>query len=99
MIYTITFPENEYETIQNRLAEGKSVYTIRVSKEFNRYKVNDICITPWGEHVIIKDIENNTDIKNYKFYSELSHEQIDVITQYSEFNIIQIELILSDDLK
>ena len=86
----IDFPKDEYINIQKRFNSNKSVFTVRVSNEYNNYKINQVLDTPFGFKVIVVNIIILKDIKKYDFYSKLSNEQINLLNKYKRFNIIEL---------
>ena len=86
----IDFPKDEYINIQKRFNSNKSVFTVRVSNEYNNYKINQVLDTPFGFKVIVVNIIILKDIKKYDFYSKLSNEQINLLNTYKRFNIIEL---------
>lgn len=49
MFEEISFPEREYEAIQNYLNKLGYCYTTRVYKEIGKYKVGELYTAPWGD--------------------------------------------------
>ena len=86
----IDFPKDEYINIQKRFNSNKSVFTVRVSNEYNNYKINQVLDTPFGFKVIVVNIIILKDIKKYDFYSKLSNEQINLLNKYKRFKIIEL---------
>ena len=86
----IDFPKDEYINIQKRFNSNKSVFTVRVSNEYNNYKINQVLDTPFGFKVIVVNIIILKDIKKYDFYSKLSNGQINLLNKYKRFNIIEL---------
>ena len=48
MYEEISFPEHEYESIQNYLNTLGYCYTTRVYKEIGKDKVGELYTAPWG---------------------------------------------------
>jgi hypothetical protein len=80
----MSFPENEYYSIKERLDSGKVCYTTRVAKEFGKYEVGETYITPFERRIRIESIKKYEKISEHPFYDELTTEQRNEIYQYSE---------------
>ncbi|MFA5128698.1 MAG: hypothetical protein WC445_01890 [Patescibacteria group bacterium] len=95
----ISFPKNEWDSIKSRLNNGKIVYTIRVSNEYEKFKEGDILKTEWGLEVRIMSVKkitggiNELKIK-YKFFDELTEEIIQELSGYDKMEIISLGAIL-----
>ena len=57
MLEEISFPEHEYESIQNYLNRLGYCYTTRVYKEIGKYKVGEIYTAPWGDVLKIDEVK------------------------------------------
>ena len=71
MLEKISFPEHEYESIQNFLNELGYCYTTRVYKEIGKYKVGELYIAPWGEVLIIDEVRTYQKVSDRPFYDEM----------------------------
>lgn len=80
----MTFPEDEYLSVRNRLNEGKLCYTTRVYKELDKYKEGLEYNTPWNQPIVVNQIQRFNKIADHPFYNELTSEQQDEIYIYSE---------------
>lgn len=80
----MTFPENEYSSIINRLNQGKLCYTTRVYKELGIYKEGVEYNTPWNQTIVVIQIQQFNKITDHPFYKELTPAQREEIYQYSE---------------
>jgi len=56
----ITFPKSEWVDIKKRLKYNKIISTVRICKEFNKYKKNNIYKTEWADEVIIISVDKYT---------------------------------------
>ena len=72
MLEKITFPEHEYESVQNWLNKQGYCYTTRVYKEVGKYKVGESYLAPWGETLRIDDIQTYRKVSDRPFYDEMS---------------------------
>ena len=89
-IKSISFPEDEIESIKSYLKNNKSVYTTRVSNEYGKYRVGDIVKTSWNEYLNVFEIKEFADITSHPFYSELTDDQILLLKQYNKFQLIKL---------
>ncbi len=81
---TISFPEHEYESIQNYLNGLGYCYTTRVYKEVGIYKVGQLYEAPWGEILKIDEVQTFRKVSDRPFYDEMSNEEKNEIRRYSE---------------
>ena len=51
----ISFPEHEYESVQDYLNKNGYCYTTRVYKEVGKYQAGKIYIAPWGDILKIEE--------------------------------------------
>ena len=58
MFEEISFPEREYEVIQNYLNNLGYCYTTRVYKEIGKYKVGELYTAPWGDILKIDEVKS-----------------------------------------
>lgn len=84
IIKEMSFPENEYDSIMERLDSGKICYTTRVLKEYGKYKLGETYTTPFERTIRIENIKKYEKISEHPFYDELTIQQRDEIYQYSE---------------
>ena len=80
----MTFPEGEYASIADRLNQGKPCYTTRMFKELGKYKEGETYHTPWGQTILVTQIERFNAVAEHRFYNELTPAQREEIHQYSE---------------
>lgn len=86
----ITFPQDEFHDILDRLSKGLDVSSVRVHREFNKYKQGQRYKTPWGEEVIIINIRRISDIKQYEYYSHLTPHMKSQIGKTNKIDILTI---------
>ena len=84
MLEKITFPEHEYESVQNWLNKQGYCYTTRVYKEVGKYKIGESYLAPWGETLRIDDIQTYRKVSDRPFYDEMSDDEKAEIFKYSE---------------
>ena len=73
MLEEISFPEHEYESIQNYLNKLGYCYTTRVYKEIGKYKVGKI-----------DEVKTYWKVSDRPFYEEMNDEEKIEICKYSE---------------
>lgn len=84
MFKEISFPEHEYESIQNCLNRLGYCYTTRVYKEIGKYKVGELYMAPWGEVLKIDEVKTYHKVSERPFYDEMSEDEKMEIRKYSE---------------
>ena len=84
MLEKISFPEHEYESIQNYLDKLGYCYTTRVYKELWKYKVGELYIAPWGDILQIDEVKTFLKVSERPFYDEMSDDEKAEIRKYSE---------------
>ena len=93
MLEKITFPEHEYESVQNWLSKQGYCYTTRVYRETGKYKAGESYLAPWGEVIQIDEVQAYRKVSNHPFHDELSDAEKAEIRQYSEDMGLPYELI------
>ena len=84
MFEEISFPEHEYELIQNYLNKLGYCYTTRVYKEIGKYKVGELYIAPWGDILKIDEVKTYWKVSELPFYDEMSDDERKEIYKFSE---------------
>ncbi len=84
MLEEISFPEHEYELIQNCLNNFGYCYTTRVYKEVGKYKAGELYIAPWGDVLKIEEVKTYRKVSDRPFYDEMSDDEKREIRKYSE---------------
>ena len=84
MYKEISFPEHEYESIQNFLKNLGYCYTTRVYKEVGKYKTGELYLAPWGDVLKIDEIKTYWKVSERPFYDEMSDDEKAEIFKYSE---------------
>ena len=84
MFEEISFPEHEYESIQNYLNKLGYCYTTRVYKEIGKYKVGELYTAPWGDVLRIDEVKTYWKVSDRPFYDEMNDEEKVEICKYSE---------------
>jgi len=87
----ITFPQHEYPSIKGRLNQGKTFYTTRVSDELNKYKVGQRYKAPWGDILEVVSVNRITDLKDHKFFKELSDVEIKTLSRYKRMDHVELK--------
>lgn len=84
MFEEISFPEHEYESIQNYLNKLGYCYTTRVYKEIQKYKVGELYTAPWGDALKIDEVKTYWKVSERPFYDEMNDDEKKEICKYSE---------------
>lgn len=84
MLEEISFPEQEYESIQNYLSKLGYCYTTRVYKEIGKYKVGELYTAPWGDILKIDEVKTYWKVSDRPFYDEMNDDEKTEIRKYSE---------------
>lgn len=84
MFEEISFPEHEYELIQNYLNKLGYCYTTRAYKEIGKYKVGELYIAPWGDILKIDEVKTYWKVSERPFYDEMSDDERKEIYKFSE---------------
>ena len=84
MLEEISFPEHEYESIQDYLNKLGYCYTTRVYKEVGKYKVGELYIAPWGDILKIDEVKTYWKVSERPFYNEMNDDEKIEICKYSE---------------
>ena len=75
MFEEISFPEREYEAIQNNLNKLGYCYTTRVYKEIGKYKVGELYTAPWGDILKIDEDKTYWKVSERPFYDEMTDDE------------------------
>lgn len=84
MFEEISFPENEYDSIQICLNKLGYCYTTRVYKEIGKYKVGKLYTAPWGDVLKIDEVRTYWKVSERPFYDEMTEDEMTEIRKYSE---------------
>ena len=84
MLEEISFPEYEYESIQDYLNKLGYCYTTRVYKEIGKYKVGELYTAPWGDVLKIDEVKTYWKVSDRPFYGEMAEDEKAEIRKYSE---------------
>ena len=84
MFEEMSFPEHEYESIQNFLNKLGYCYTTRVYKEVGKYKVGELYTAPWGDVLKIDEVKTYWKVSERPFYDEMNDDEKIEIRKYSE---------------
>lgn len=87
---------DEYENIKQLLSNGH-IYTIRVGKEADKYRINDVLDSDIGIKLKIISVKRLKNIKEYRFYDNLSTELIDYLNRFDKIDILKLEKVKDKD--
>lgn len=85
-IKKITFPSEEIDTLkkQNRIV------TTRVSADYNKFFVDDLVRTPWGDIFKVTKREEISDVKDHPYFNELTEGQKKFLSKYSKIAVLTL---------
>lgn len=89
--------DEEYDNIKQLLSSGH-IYTIRVGKEADKYRINDILDSDVGIKLKIISVKRIKNIKEYRFYDNLSSELIDYLNRFDKIDILKLEKVKDKDI-
>lgn len=84
MLEEMSFPEQEYASIQNYLDTLGYCYTTRVYRELGKYQVGKSYRAPWGDVLQIDEVKTYWKVSDRPFYDEMNEDEKREIRQYSE---------------
>ena len=71
----ISFPKDEYNDLRTRAKTGRPIVTIRVSKEYGKYKVGKVYRTAFGYNLkVVKELYID-DLRDYPYYNEIKNNK------------------------
>lgn len=85
-IKEITFPSEEIDTLkkQNRIV------TTRVSADYNKFFVDDLVQTPWGDIFKVTKREEISDVKDHPYFNELTEGQKKFLSKYDKIAVLTL---------
>ena len=85
-IKEITFPSEEIDTLkkQNRIV------TTRVSADYNKFFVDDLVQTPWGDIFKVAKREEISDVKDHPYFNELTEGQKKFLSKYDKIAVLTL---------
>lgn len=85
-IKKITFPAEEIDTLkkQNRIV------TTRVSADYNKFFVDDLVQTPWGDIFKVTKREEISDVKDHPYFNELTEGQKKFLSKYDKIAVLTL---------
>jgi len=84
----ITFPREEWDDIKERLGRNEIVHSIRVDRDYDKFKKGKFYITEWGRLIEITSIEKLSSIDDYYYYNELNSAQKNDLKKYNKLDHI-----------
>jgi hypothetical protein len=86
----ISFPEEEHKQLIERLNNNLFIITIRVWNEYGKYKNNNIYEAPWGDKLLVIEVNEMKNIKEFPYYNELTKEQQDFMKDYNKLQWLKL---------
>ena len=85
------FPLSEITQLNNRLDQDLYIYTIRVSSQYGKYKVNHSYKTNLKYSVTVINDQKLDNIEDYQFYDELTLDQLKQLEKYNTFHVLTLK--------
>ena len=91
----ISFPKEEIPKLMKRT----TIVTTRVDQEFNKYFLNDILTTPWGDEFVVTSVKVIHSVKKHPNYTSLTQKQIQLLSKYNKMEVIRMKKVKKDEIK
>lgn len=88
-IKTMSFPEEEYIALKDRLDNEKPIYTTRVDAEADMWEMDQVVKSPFGLLKIV-DIDKIDKLSDHPFLDELTFEQKARLEGYNDMSVIKL---------
>ena len=85
-IKKITFPSEEIDTLKKQ----DRIVTTRVSADYNKFFVDDLVQTPWGDIFKVTKREEISDVKDHPYFNELTEGQKKFLSKYSKIAVLTL---------
>lgn len=85
-IKEITFPSEEIDTLKKQ----DRIVTTRVSADYNKFFVDDLVQTPWGDIFKVTKREEISDVKDHPYFNELTEGQKKFLSKYSKIAVLTL---------
>ena len=85
-IKKITFPSEEIDTLKKQ----DRIVTTRVSADYNKFFVDDLVRTPWGDIFKVTKREEISDVKDHPYFNELTEGQKKFLSKYSKIAVLTL---------
>lgn len=86
LVKLISFSEDEIPLLKGRM----TIWTTRVSDDFDKFDIGDVVETPWGEKYRVQLFKVIYDVEDHPFYDELTDEQIDFLSRFDEMKVLKL---------
>lgn len=83
----ISFPKEEIPKLMKRT----TIVTTRVDQEFNKYFLNDVLTTPWGDEFVVTSVQVIHSVKKHPNYTSLTQKQIQLLSKYNKMEVIRMK--------
>lgn len=85
-IKEITFPSEEIDTLKKQ----DRIVTTRVSADYNKFFVDDLVQTPWGDIFKVTKREEISDVKDHPYFNELTEGQKKFLSKYDKIAVLTL---------
>jgi hypothetical protein len=82
----INFPEEEMK----KLSGQKIIITTIGDKDYDKYNVGDLVVTPWMAVYQILKRQNFKKIEEHPFYNKLTSFQINLVSKYKKYCVLTL---------
>ena len=83
----ISFPKEEIPKLMKR----SMIVTTRVDQEFNKYFLNDVLTTPWGDEFVVTSVQVIRSVNKHPNYTSLTQKQIQLLSKYNKMEVIRMK--------
>lgn len=87
----IYFPDEERMDLIEKINKDGFLLTTRFDKEEKKYKKGEEYITEWGQKLKVKEVVHYNDLRLHPFLSELSKDQVILLSQYKTYAVVRLE--------
>lgn len=92
-IKKITFPSEEIDTLKKQ----DRIVTTRVNADYNKFFVDDLVRTPWGDIFKVTKREEISDVKDHPYFNELTDGQKKFLSEYDKIAVLTLMKTKVDD--
>ena len=83
----ISFPKEEIPKLMKR----STIVTTRVDQEFNKYFLDEVLTTPWGDEFVVTSVQVISNVKKHPNYASLTQKQIQLLSKYRKMEVIRMK--------
>lgn len=91
----IKFPKHEHESYKKNLEKGKTVWTSRIDKEFNKYKVGEVYMSEFKIPLKVVKVNREKFSSKHPNYKNLTTTQQKQLKKAVFYDHIQLEPLIN----